>query len=82
MNQNLSLNLQGLVTPLTSLENGHLALPAAHQAQRGGCLLERVGDGVEDGGTPLLPTRTSASTSRCSNRTSIVGMSMPSLRDR
>jgi hypothetical protein len=32
-------------------------------------------------GRPLLPTRTSASTSRCSNRTSIVGMSIPTLHE-
>lgn len=32
-------------------------------------------------GRPLLPTRTSASATRCSNRTSIVGISIPTLRN-
>jgi hypothetical protein len=31
-------------------------------------------------GRPLVPTRTSASAFKCSNRTSMVGMSMPTLR--
>ncbi|BAS73103.1 Os01g0609501, partial [Oryza sativa Japonica Group] len=65
--------------PLTSWRTGMVCfrlgrMPSALPASSRVLVME-----LRTVGRPLLPTRTSASASRCSNRTSIVGMSIPTL---
>lgn len=78
----MTLYLRGLMMPLTSCRMGIVRFVV--RAKRSAAVtsstvlvmqLTRVG-------RPLLPTRTSASTLRCSNLTSMVGMSIPTLQRR
>ena len=72
--------LRGLMMPLTSWRMGNArfllrSMRSAVAASSSVLVME-----LRTVGMPLLPTRTSASTFRCSKRTSIVGMSIPTLQ--